>query len=72
MSADRQRGTVKWFNDIKGFGFITPDVEGPDVFVHYSDIETEGIQGLAQRTRVDYIVEPSPKSPKATQVRLIR
>jgi CspA family cold shock protein len=72
LEPDRQRGTVKWFNDVKGFGFITPDLEGPDVFVHYSDIETEGIKGLQQGNRVDYIAEPGLKSPKAKHVRVIR
>lgn len=73
LEPDRERGTVKWFSDLKGFGFITPDVDGKDVFVHYSDIETEGIKGLRQGNRVDYTVEASmAKSPKAKHVRVIQ
>ena len=61
-------GTVKWFNKTKGFGFITPDEGGQDLFVHYSDIEMPGYRQLAQQQRVHYIFNLGPKGPAATRV----
>lgn len=63
-------GKVKWFNESKGFGFITPDDSSKDVFVHYSAIQAEGFRTLAEGQAVSYEVEQGPKGPQATQVAL--
>ncbi|HWR73250.1 MAG TPA: cold-shock protein [Nitrospirota bacterium] len=60
-------GTVKWFNDAKGFGFITKE-EGGDVFVHFSDIQGDGFKSLAEGQAVSFDVVDSPKGPKAANV----
>jgi cold shock protein len=62
-------GTVKWFNDDKGFGFITPDGGGQDLFVHQSDIEGGGFRSLKGGARVSFEVESGEKGPKAVKVR---
>jgi cold shock protein len=61
-------GTVKWFNDDKGFGFITPDEGGKDLFVHFSGIAGNGFRSLAEGTRVSYDAEQGDKGPKAVNV----
>ena len=61
-------GTVKWFNAEKGFGFITPDESGPDVFVHYSEIQSSGYRSLEENQRVEYTVTQGNKGPQATAV----
>ncbi|MFD4399453.1 cold-shock protein [Kitasatospora sp. NPDC058397] len=61
-------GTVKWFNAEKGFGFIAPDVPGPDLFVHYSSIVGVGYRSLEEGQRVEYQVEQGPKGPQAVDV----
>ncbi len=61
------KGTVKWFNASKGFGFIAKD-DGEDVFVHFSDIEDEGYKTLAEGEEVEFEVVESPKGPKAAHV----
>ena len=60
-------GTVKWFNDSKGYGFITSD-DGKDVFVHHSDIEGEGHKSLVEGESVTFEVIEGPKGPKAVNV----
>jgi CspA family cold shock protein len=62
-------GTVKWFNDEKGFGFIAPNDGGPDVFVHYSSIDASGFRSLSENQQVTYEVTQSPKGPQASGVR---
>jgi CspA family cold shock protein len=61
-------GTVKWFNNDKGFGFITPDEGGKDLFVHHSAIQGSGFRSLADGARVTYDSEDGPKGPKAVNV----
>ena len=61
-------GTVKWFSDEKGFGFITPDEPGKDLFVHHSSIQTDGYRSLAEGTKVSYESEQGPKGPAAANV----
>ena len=61
-------GTVKWFNDSKGFGFITPSDGGKDLFVHMSEIQMEGFKTLSEGQSVDYNEGTSEKGPCATNV----
>ncbi|MCK5722518.1 MAG: cold-shock protein [Gammaproteobacteria bacterium] len=61
-------GNVKWFNESKGFGFITPDDGSKDVFVHFSAIASEGFRTLAEGQQVTFDVEDGPKGPQATNV----
>lgn len=63
-------GTVKWFNDSKGFGFITQD-NGPDLFVHHSAINADGYRSLNEGDRVEFDQAQGPKGPQATNVRRI-
>lgn len=65
------QGTVKFFNDQKGYGFISPDDGGEDVFVHYSTIQGDGHRTLHENDRVEYESEKSPKGLQATTVRHI-
>jgi CspA family cold shock protein len=64
-------GTVKWFSDAKGYGFITPDDAGKDLFVHQSAIQGDGFRSLAEGAKVSYHVEQGPKGPAAVNVQLI-
>ena len=61
------QGTVKWFNDAKGFGFIEQE-NGPDVFVHHSEIQGEGFKSLAEGERVSFDVTQGQKGPQASHV----
>ncbi|MFD4295211.1 cold-shock protein [Rhodococcus sp. NPDC058505] len=65
------QGTVKWFNAEKGFGFIEQDGDGPDVFVHYSEIQTNGFKTLDEGARVEFEIGQGQKGPQATGVRAI-
>ncbi|WP_124410468.1 cold-shock protein [Pseudomonas sp. R4-34-07] len=62
-------GTVKWFNEEKGFGFIKPDDGSADVFAHYSAIQTEGYKSLQENQKVEYDVAQGPKDPQAENIR---
>ena len=62
-------GTVKWFNENKGFGFITPDTGGDDLFVHHSNIAMEGFRALQTGQKVEYEPAEGRKGPEATEVK---
>ena len=68
MSEQRITGTVKWFNDAKGFGFISRE-GGKDVFVHHSAIVADGFRSLAEGESVSFIIQEGPKGPAAADVR---
>jgi len=65
--SDRQIGTVKWFNDAKGFGFISRD-NGPDVFVHFRAIQGNGFKSLQEGQKVTFVATQGPKGPQADEV----
>ena len=62
------KGTVKWFNDAKGFGFITPEDGGKDLFAHFSDIRAGGFKSLAEGQQVEFVVKHGQKGPQATDI----
>ena len=64
-------GTVKWFSDEKGFGFVTPDEPGKDLFVHHSAIVGDGYKSLAEGAKVSYEAEADSKGPRAVNVQTI-
>jgi CspA family cold shock protein len=64
-------GTVKWFSDEKGFGFVKPDEAGKDLFVHHSAIAGEGFKSLAEGVRVSFEEESDVKGPRAVNVRTL-
>ena len=61
-------GTVKWFNDAKGFGFITPDNGGSDLFAHFSEVKADGFKSLTEGQKVNYDEGMGPKGPQATNI----
>ena len=65
------RGKVKWFNDQKGYGFITPDGGGKDLFCHHSEIDAAGFRSLSEGQTVEYEAVNDTKGPKATKVRVV-
>lgn len=69
--AERTQGTVKWFNAEKGYGFITP-VDGDDLFVHYSEIQTEGFRTLNEGDKVEFEVTQGKKGLQASSVTVLR
>ena len=68
LSRYRMKGTVKWFNDQKGFGFITPEDGSKDIFVHHSSITMDGFKTLRENQAVEFEIEQSDKGPRATNV----
>jgi CspA family cold shock protein len=64
-------GTVKWFNAEKGYGFITQDGGGPDVFAHFSAIQATGYRTLEENQRVEFEITQGPKGPQADQIRTV-
>ncbi len=66
--SNRIKGTVKWFNATKGYGFIAPEDGSKDVFVHHSAIQMEGYASLNENDQVEFTVEASPKGPQAVDV----
>ncbi len=65
------QGTVKWFNPTKGYGFITPDAGGNDVFVHISAVEQSGLQGLMEGQKIEYEVVESRGKPSASNLKVV-
>lgn len=66
------QGIVKWFNDAKGFGFITPDEGGEDLFAHFSAIEMKGFKSLKEGQKVSYEVVTDPKGKQAAHIKPVR
>jgi CspA family cold shock protein len=69
--ATTSTGIVKWFNDSKGFGFITPDGGGADLFAHFSEIQGSGFKSLQEGQRVEFTVKQGPKGLQASGIRAI-
>ena len=68
--AEREQGTVKWFNESKGYGFITKQ-DGSDIFVHFSSINTEGFKTLKEGQKVEFVVADGDKGPQAREVSVL-
>jgi CspA family cold shock protein len=71
MSSERRMGSVKWFSRVKGYGFIAPDDQEKEIFVHFTGIDGEGYRNLEQGQRVSFEVEDTPKGPQAVHVTAI-
>jgi len=69
--SEKQTGTVKWFNDAKGFGFITPSNGDADLFAHFKEIQGNGFKSLAEGQRVEYVPQRGPKGMQATKIQAI-
>ncbi|EPW6428955.1 cold shock domain-containing protein [Vibrio parahaemolyticus] len=69
--SNKKTGLVKWFNESKGFGFITPDNGGSDLFVHFKSIVSEGFKTLSEGQKVSFVVEQGNKGPLAGNVTLV-
>lgn len=67
--SDRVRGTVKWFNEDKGYGFIAREDGGDDVFLHYSALDQDGFKSVNEDAELEFAVEQGPKGPKAVDVK---
>jgi len=67
----QQTGIVKWFNDAKGFGFITPDAGGADLFAHFGDIQSTGFKSLSENQRVSFERNVGPKGEKAGNIQVL-
>jgi CspA family cold shock protein len=68
---EMEQRTVKWFNDAKGFGFITPHAGSNDLFAHFSEIQAGGLKSLTEGQRVQYVTKQGPKGPQAAQIQVI-
>ncbi|AVF76285.1 cold-shock protein [Vibrio parahaemolyticus] len=69
--SNKSTGLVKWFNESKGFGFITPDNGGSDLFVHFKSIVSDGFKTLSEGQKVSFVVEQGNKGPQADNVTLV-
>ncbi|MBU2979936.1 MULTISPECIES: transcription antiterminator/RNA stability regulator CspE [unclassified Alteromonas] len=69
--SDQVNGTVKWFNEDKGFGFLTPSNGGKDVFVHFRSIVSDGFKTLSEGQSVSFVIEQGQKGPQASNVQVI-
>ncbi|ELB2105467.1 cold-shock protein [Vibrio parahaemolyticus] len=69
--SNKSTGLVKWFNESKGFGFITPDNGGSDLFVHFKSIVSDGFKTLSEGQKVSFVVEQGSKGPQADNVTLV-
>jgi cold shock protein len=66
-----QTGIVKWFDEAKGFGFITPDAGGKDLFAHFSEIQGAGFKSLTENQRVEFEVKQGQKGPQASSIKVV-
>ena len=71
MSTDKEFGIVKWFNNEKGFGFITPETGGKDLFAHYTEIVGEGHRSLEENQRVSFVSDMGQKGPQAKAIQVV-
>jgi len=69
--SEKQTGTVKWFNEAKGFGFVTPSSGGEDLFAHFKEIQGSGFKTLKEGQKVEYIAVRGPKGMQATKIQAL-